>query len=169
MDCNLPGSSIHGISQERTLGWVVISFSSASSRLRDQTCISCIDRQILYYWTTREVQVKGIWLLFSSSVVSDSATPWTAARQASLSFTISLSFLKLMPIESVMPSNHLILCCPLLLQPSIFPSIRVFSNEKGLLEGISVFWERPWLIPDLVRCLTIFKAVGSWLNSLAWD
>ena len=75
MDCNLPGSSIHGISQERTLGWVVISFSSASSRLRDQTCISCTDRQILYYWTTREVQVKGIWLLFSSSVVSDSLQP----------------------------------------------------------------------------------------------
>ena len=57
------------------------------------------------------------------------ATPWTAARQASLSFTISWSLLKLMSIESVMPSNHLILCCPLLIPPSIFPSIRVFSNE----------------------------------------
>ena len=59
-------------------------------------------------------------------------TPWTAACQASLSFTISLSFLKLMSIESVMPSNRLILCCPLLLLPSIFPSIRVFSNELAL-------------------------------------
>ena len=68
-------------------------------------------------------------LLFSCSVVSDSATPWTAARQASLSFTTSRSLLKLMSIESVMPSNHLILCCPLLLPPSIFPSIRIFSNE----------------------------------------
>ena len=58
------------------------------------------------------------------------AAPWTAARQASLSFTISRSLLKLLPIESVMPSNHLILCCPLLLLPSIFPSIRVFSNES---------------------------------------
>ena len=56
-------------------------------------------------------------------------TPWTAASQASLSFTISLSLLKLMFIESEMPSNHLTLCCPLLLLPSIFPSIRVFSNE----------------------------------------
>ena len=56
-------------------------------------------------------------------------TPWTAARQASLSFTISQSLLKLMSIESVMPSNHLILCRPLLLLPSIFPSIRVFSSE----------------------------------------
>ena len=64
---------------------------------------------------------------FSCSVMSDSATPWTAAHQASLSITNSRSLLKLMSIESVMPSNHLILCCPLLLQPSIFSSIRVFS------------------------------------------
>ena len=55
--------------------------------------------------------------------------PWTAACQASLSFTISWSLLKLMSIESVIPSNHLILCCPLLFLPSIFPSIKVFSNE----------------------------------------
>ena len=59
-------------------------------------------------------------------------TPWTAAHQASLSFTISWSLLKLMSIESVMPSNHLVLCCPLLLLPSVFPSIRVFSNESAL-------------------------------------
>ena len=60
------------------------------------------------------------------------ATPWTAARQASLSITSSQSSLKLMSIESVMPSNHFILCCPLLLLPSIFPSIRVFSYELAL-------------------------------------
>ena len=60
------------------------------------------------------------------------ATPWTAAHQSSLSFTISWNFFKLMSIESVMPSSHLILCCPLLLLPSIFPSIRVFSNESVL-------------------------------------
>ena len=59
-------------------------------------------------------------------------TPWTAAHQASLSITSSLSMLKLKPIESVMSSNHLILCCPLLLPPSVFPSVRVFSNESAL-------------------------------------
>jgi len=59
-------------------------------------------------------------------------TPWTVAHQASLSFTISQSLHKLMSIELVMPSNHLILCCPLLLLPSIFPGIGVFSNELAL-------------------------------------
>ena len=60
-------------------------------------------------------------------------TPWTAAHQASLFFTISLSVLKLMSIESVMPSNHLIFCCPLLLWSSTFPSLKVFSNESVFL------------------------------------
>ena len=68
---------------------------------------------------------------FSRSVMSDSVTTWTAACQASLSITNSQSLLKLTSIQSVMPSNHLILCRPLLLPPSIFPSIRVFSNESA--------------------------------------
>ena len=69
---------------------------------------------------------------FSHSVMSDSVTPCTAACGASLSITNSQSSLKLMSIELVMPSNHLILCCPFLLPPSIFLSIRVFSNESVL-------------------------------------
>ena len=79
---------------------------------------------------------------FSRSVVSDSATPWTAARQASLSITNFGSLLKLMPIESVMPSNHLILCHPLLFLPSVFPriSIRVFSNESVLPTRWPKYW-----------------------------
>ena len=77
---------------------------------------------------------------FSRSVVSDSATPWTAARQASLSITNCRSPPKLMPIEKVMPSNHLILCRPLLHLPSIFPSIRVFSNESTL----HIRWPKYW-------------------------
>ena len=71
--------------------------------------------------------------LQSLSCVQLFVTPWTAAHQASLSFTISWSLLKLMFIKSVMPSNRLILCHPLLLLPSIFPSIRVFSNELAFL------------------------------------
>ena len=67
-------------------------------------------------------------------------TPWTAARQTSLSFTTSRSLLKLMSIESVMPSKHLILCCPLLLLPSIFPSIRVFFSESAL----PIRWPEYW-------------------------
>ena len=72
-------------------------------------------------------------LLFSCSVMSDSATPQITAHQASLSITNSQSPPKPMSIESVMPSNHLILCRPLLLLPSIFPRIRVFSDESALL------------------------------------
>ena len=67
-------------------------------------------------------------------------TPWAIARQASLSITNSWSLLKLMSIESVMPSNHLILCCPLLLLPSIFPSIRVFLNESVLCSRGPKYW-----------------------------
>ena len=67
-------------------------------------------------------------------------TTWTAARQASLSITNSRSQLKLMSTESVMPSNHLILCLPLLLQPSVFPSIRIFSNELVL----RIRWPKYW-------------------------
>ena len=80
-------------------------------------------------------------LLFNHSVVSDFVTPWTAACQASLSFTISQSWLKLMSIVSVMPSNHLILCYPLPLLPSIFPSIRIFSNESALC----IMWPKHWI------------------------
>ena len=67
-------------------------------------------------------------------------TPWTAARQAFLTFTSSRSLLKLMSIESVMPSNHLILCRPLLLLPSIFPHIRVFSNKSALCIRWPTYW-----------------------------
>ena len=66
------------------------------------------------------------------------ATPWTAAHQASLSFTIPQSLLKLMSFELMMPSNHLILCCSLLLLLSIFPSIRVFSNESATSSGQNI-------------------------------
>ena len=77
---------------------------------------------------------------FSRSVVSNPVIPWTAAHQASLSITNSQSLPKPISIESVMPSNHIILCCPLLLLPSIFPSIRAFSNESALRITWSKYW-----------------------------
>ena len=79
-------------------------------------------------------------LMFSYSVLSDFATPWTAACQVFLSFTISQSLLKLMFVKTVMPYNHLILCLPLLPLPSILPSIRVFSNEWALV----IKWPKYW-------------------------
>ena len=77
---------------------------------------------------------------FTCSGMSNSAIPWTATFQASMSITNTRSLLKLKSIESVMPSNYLILCCPLLLLPSTFPSIRVFSNESVLL----IRWPKNW-------------------------
>ena len=97
--------------------------------------------------------------------MSDSATPWTAA-QASLSITNSRSLLKLMSIESMMPSNRLILCHPLLLLPSIFPSIRVFSNESTLC----IRWPKYWsfslnISPSNEHPGLIFRM--DWLDLLA--
>ena len=77
----------------------------------------------------------------SLSCVRLFVTPWTVTHQASLSITNTWSLLKLMLIESVMPSNHLILCCPLLLLPSVFSSIRVFSNESVLC----IWWPKYWI------------------------
>ena len=88
-------------------------------------------------------KTEGTWRFSSVQLLSCVrlfATPWTAARQASLSITNSRSLLKLMSIESLMPSNHLILCHPLLLFPSVFPSIRVFSNESVFL----IRWPKYW-------------------------
>ena len=77
---------------------------------------------------------------FSHSVVSNTATPWTAVCHAFFSITDSQGMLKLVSIEAVMASNHLILCCPLFLLPSIFPSIRIFSNESAL----PIRWLKYW-------------------------
>ena len=88
---------------------------------------------VLMRWMKLEPIIQGEFSsVHSLSHVQLFATPWTSAYQASLSITNSWSLLKFMSIESMMPSNHLILCHPLLLPPSIFPSIRVFSNESAL-------------------------------------
>ena len=129
-------------------------------------------------WIFTMIKVMTIYVLlqssvqFSRSVVSDSLwPPWTAARQASLSITNSQSLLKLMSIELVMPSNHLILCRPLLLPPSIFPSIRVFSNESTLRMRWPKYWsfsisisassEHPGLISFRMDWLDLLAVQGT--------
>ena len=94
-------------------------------------------------------------------------TPWTGARQASLSITNSWSLLKLMSTESVMPSNHPILCHPLLLPPSIFPSIRVFSNESILLIRWPKYWSFSFSISPSNEYLVLFSFRMDWLDLLA--
>ena len=95
------------------------------------------------------------------------ATPLTAARQASLSFTISWSLLKLMSIESGMPSNHLILCRPLLFLPSIFPSIRVFSNQSALRIRWSKYWSFSFNITPSSEHPGLISFRMDWLDLLA--
>ena len=119
-------------------------------------------------------------MLFRSSVAKSPraqlfVTPWTTTPQAPLSSTISWSLLKLMLIGSVMPPNHLSLCCPLLLLPSIFPSIRVFSNESALCIKWPKYWsfnfnispssEHPGLISTMMDWLDLFAVQGT-LKSL---
>ena len=102
---------------------------------------------------------------FSHSVTSNSATPWMAACQASLSIANSWSLLKLMSIELVMPSNHFILYRPLLLSPSIFPSIRVFSNESVLCIRWPQYWSFSISPSNEYSGLIFFRM--DWLDLLA--
>ena len=95
------------------------------------------------------------------------ATPWTATRQASLSVTHSQSLPKLMSSESVMPSNHLILCYPLLLLPSIFPSIRVFSNESALRIRWPKYWSFSFNISPSSEHPGLISFRMDWLDLLA--
>ena len=103
---------------------------------------------------------------FSCSVVPDSVTPWTAAHLASLSITNSRSLLKLMSIELVMPSNHPILCRPLLLLHSMFPSIRVFSNESALHIRWPKYWSFSFSISPSNEHSGLISFRMDWLNLL---
>ena len=103
----------------------------------------------------------------SLSCVRLFVTPWTAARQAFLSITNSQSLLKLMSIESVMPSNHLILCHPLLLLPSISPSIRVFSNESALCIRWPKYWSFSFSISPSSEHPRLISFRMDWLDLLA--
>ena len=130
--------------------------------------VSCPSPRFLWFLVTLAVA----WLInhsvqFSHSVVSDSATPQTVAHQASLSITNSWSLLKLMSIESVMPSNHFILHHPIILLPSIFPSTRVFSNESVL----HIRWPKYWSFSFSISLSNGYSGLISfridWLNLFA--
>ena len=116
--------------------------------------------------------IRGGILITFSSVQSLShgrlfATPWTAPHKASLSITNSQSLPKLMSIESVMPSNHPIPCCPLLLLPSIFPSIRVFSNESALCIRWPKYWSYSFSIRPSKKHSGLIYFRMDWLDLLA--
>ena len=131
-DCSLPGSSVHGILQARILEWAAIPFSRASSQPRDQTQVS--------YTAGR---------LFTMN----HSMPGLPVHHQLPEFT------KPMSIESVMPSNHLILCRRLLLLPSIFPSIRVFSNESVLHIRCPKYWSFSF---NITGSLDNLKIICSW-------
>ena len=110
------------------------------------------------YFQFSAVQLLSSVLLF--------ATPWTAAHQASPSITNSWSLLKLMSIMSVMPSNHLFLCRPLLLPPSIFPSIRIFSNQSVLRIRWPKYWSFSFSISPFKECSGLISFRMGWLELL---
>ena len=125
---------------------------------------SLVTIQYLHPWFPWDVQFSSVQLL---SRVWLFATLWIAARQASLSTTNFLSLLKIMPIESVMPSNHLILCRPLLLQPPIPPSIRVFSSESTLPMRWPKYWSFSFSISPSNEHPGLISFRKDWLNLLA--
>ena len=143
--------------------------SRGSSRLKEQTCISyvsCFGRLVLYHQhylgnPFKECSVQLI------SRIRLPLTPWTAACQASLSISNSQSLPKLLSIESVMPSNHLILCHHLLLLPSIFPSIRVFSNESALHIRWPKYWNFSFNISPSNEHSELISFRMDWLDLLA--
>ena len=142
------------------VGWFVCSFvliTGFGNCCHLNPTSVCFDKWIQMYRFSSFHSLSHIWLF---------ATPWTAARQASLSIINSRSLLKLMSIESVMPSNYLFLCC-LLLLPSFFPSIRVFSKESVL----RIRWPKYWSFSFNISPSNEYSGLSSfrmnWLDLLA--
>ena len=138
MDYSMPGLLIHHQLLEfiqthvHWVSWCHVIISSSVSH--SPPAFNLSQHQGLFKWISSSFQsLSRVWLFRWHA-------PWTEACQASLSFTISWSLLKLMSIESMMPSNHLILCCPFHLLPSIFPSISIFSNDSVL----RIRWPKYW-------------------------
>ena len=139
--------------------YLIFSCSKKTSQLKQ----SLVPWKFVFYYIC-----SSCWpVQFSHSVMSDSVTPWTAAHQASLSIASSWSLLKLMSVESVMPSNHLILHLPLLLPPSIFPSIRIFSSESVLHIRWPQYWSFSFNISPSNEYSGLISFRIDWLDLLA--
>ena len=149
------------LQKECDCGWHLILTVNPQRALKN-TWMTKIRKQNLLrqYSTAHSVSsvASRIWLF---------ATPWAAAWQASLSFTISGSLLKLMSIKKVMPSNHLICCCSLFLPPSIFPSIRVFSNKPILRIKWPEYWSFSFSISPSSEHTGLISFRMHWLDLLA--
>ena len=159
LNCSPPGFSVHGILQARTLEWVAVPPSRGSSHpgVKLGSHVS---------WTGRFFTASATFVVVQSlSCTQLFVTQWTAAHLASLSIFPSLP--RLMSIESVMPSNHLVLCCPLLFLPLIFPSIRVFSSESAL----HIRWPKHWSFSFSISPSNEYSGLTSfridWLDLLA--
>ena len=139
---------------------VALAFSISASNIREFCfCYVLANTGYCQSFSFSSVQsLSCVWLL---------ATPWTAAHQVSLSFTNSRNLLKVMPIKSMMPSNHLILCHPLLLLPSIFPSIRVFSNELAPQIRWPKYWSFSFNISPSNEHSGLISFKTDWLDLLA--
>ena len=169
MDCRLPASSVHFSGKNTGAGCCFLLqgiFPTQGSKPRPLCLLHwqvgslplcpgkpevCIIHQSIQ-------SLSSVWLF---------ATPWTAACQASLSITKSQSLLKLMSIESVMPSNHLVLCHPIFLPPSIFPSIRVFSNESVLRIRWPKYWSFSFSISPSSQHPGLMSFKINWFDLLA--
>ena len=125
--------------------------------------------EILGSWDSWELKVSLTWISSAQSLsrVRLFAPPWTAARQASLSITNSQSLLKFMSIKSVVPSTYLVLCHPVLLPPSIFPRIRVFSNESALHIRWPKYWSFSFSISPFNEYSGLFSFRIDWFDLLA--
>ena len=169
MDWSPSGSSVHGDSPGKNtgVGCHALLQEVFPTQGLNPGLPHC--RQIIYPLSPQGNPKKAQYSVSSVQSLSrvQHATPWTAAHQASLSITNSRSLLKLMSIESVMPSNHLILCHLLLLPPSIFPSIRVFSNESVLRIRWPKYWSFSFSISPSSEYSRLISFRMNWLDLLA--
>ena len=160
-----PGSV--GILHMRILEWVAMVSSRGSSKPRDRTQIFHIAGIFFTIWATREAQTMDFQFNSVAQSCPSLCDPWITAHQAFLSITNSWSSHKLMSIESVMPSSHLILCRPLLLLPPISPSIRIFSNESTLHMRWPKYWSFSFSIISSKEIPGLISIRMDWLDLLA--